>query len=88
MTALSTSEALPGPPAIHRPVLDPRPASKSLTRSSDPGTSFVPRWLVVPLEKLATRPLVIWTAPELSALVYSLFQDGLLHGGKVTETAS
>ena len=88
MTDLSTSEALPRPTTIHRTILDPRPASKYPAGTSSPGTCVVSRGLIIPLEELAARTLVIWTAPELPALVCPLFQDGLLHGGEVTETAS
>ncbi len=88
MADLSTSEALPRPTTIHRTILDPRPVSKYPIGTFSPAARVVSRRLIIPLEELATRTLVIRTAPELSALVCSLFQDGLLHGGKVTETAS
>ena len=89
MTDLSTSEALPRPITIHRTVLDPRPTPKyAPTGTPSSVTRVVSRRLIIPLEEFATRTLVIWTAPELSALVGPLFQDGLLHSGNVTEATS
>jgi len=85
MTDLSTPEAFPWSSTIHHTSLDPRTTPESSTGAS---TSFVPRWLIIPLKKRAARILVIWTSPELSALVCSFLQDGLLHSGKITDTAS